>query len=297
MIRVPVEGIRFASRASKGVRVFDTAEDEKVVSVEHIPDPGEGENGNGGDDAAGGENRAGRAAPPNSRNRRRSAVQARFSRAGPIGWRQRIKREQGGSCCRSMHAPIVGRCVLDAGDGIVAGRPRAGAAAGLRPRRDRRIRRHALPTLRRRCGTTVAEPCMAANPQLPSQYFLLPGMRIQMPPPAATAADAGQHHPLHSTPRRHAAQHRPRATISRSPTSTASTRTSTPPICGRATSSACRAGIVPPQPPPPPAGNSPLHCPSRRYASKHRARAMTFRARRSGGSILASSRGRCASAK
>jgi len=53
MIRTPVEGIRFVSRASKGVRVFDIAEDEKVVSVEHIPDSGEGENGNGGDDAAG----------------------------------------------------------------------------------------------------------------------------------------------------------------------------------------------------------------------------------------------------
>ena len=33
-----------------------------------------------------------------------------------------------------------------------------------------------------RCGTTVGA-LMAANPQLPSQYFLLPGMRIQMPAP------------------------------------------------------------------------------------------------------------------
>ena len=39
LIRVPVEGIRFASRASKGVRVFNTAEDEKVVSVERISEP------------------------------------------------------------------------------------------------------------------------------------------------------------------------------------------------------------------------------------------------------------------
>jgi DNA gyrase subunit A len=46
LIRVPVEGIRFAGRASKGVRIFNTAEGEKVVSVEHIPDPGQ-ENGNG----------------------------------------------------------------------------------------------------------------------------------------------------------------------------------------------------------------------------------------------------------
>ena len=36
LIRVPVEGIRFTKRASKGVRVFKTAEDEKVVSVERI---------------------------------------------------------------------------------------------------------------------------------------------------------------------------------------------------------------------------------------------------------------------
>jgi DNA gyrase subunit A len=41
LIRVPIEGIRFASRTSKGVRIFNTASGEKVVSVEHIPDPGE----------------------------------------------------------------------------------------------------------------------------------------------------------------------------------------------------------------------------------------------------------------
>jgi DNA gyrase subunit A len=45
LIRVPVEGIRITSRASKGVRVFSTAEGERVVSVEHI---GEEDNGNGG---------------------------------------------------------------------------------------------------------------------------------------------------------------------------------------------------------------------------------------------------------
>jgi DNA gyrase subunit A len=39
LIRVPVEGIRFASRASKGVRIFNTAQDEKVVSVERISEP------------------------------------------------------------------------------------------------------------------------------------------------------------------------------------------------------------------------------------------------------------------
>jgi DNA gyrase subunit A len=36
LIRVPVDGIRFTSRASKGVRVFRTAEGEKVVAVERI---------------------------------------------------------------------------------------------------------------------------------------------------------------------------------------------------------------------------------------------------------------------
>ncbi len=36
LIRVPVDGIRFASRATKGVTVFKTAKGEKVVSVERI---------------------------------------------------------------------------------------------------------------------------------------------------------------------------------------------------------------------------------------------------------------------
>jgi DNA gyrase subunit A len=38
VIRVPVGGIRMASRATKGVTIFDTAEGEKVVSVERISD-------------------------------------------------------------------------------------------------------------------------------------------------------------------------------------------------------------------------------------------------------------------
>ncbi|MCX7304456.1 MAG: DNA gyrase subunit A [Hyphomicrobiales bacterium] len=45
VIRVPIAGIRFASRATKGVTIFDTAEGEKVVSVERISEPA-------GDDAA-----------------------------------------------------------------------------------------------------------------------------------------------------------------------------------------------------------------------------------------------------
>ena len=39
LIRVPVDGIRFASRATKGVTIFSTAKDEKVVSVERINEP------------------------------------------------------------------------------------------------------------------------------------------------------------------------------------------------------------------------------------------------------------------
>ncbi len=39
LIRVPVDNIRLASRASKGVRVFRTAKDEAVVSVERISEP------------------------------------------------------------------------------------------------------------------------------------------------------------------------------------------------------------------------------------------------------------------
>jgi DNA gyrase subunit A len=36
VIRVPVGGIRIASRATKGVTIFNTADGERVVSVERI---------------------------------------------------------------------------------------------------------------------------------------------------------------------------------------------------------------------------------------------------------------------
>ena len=39
VIRVPVNGIRIASRATKGVTIFNTADGEKVVSVERISEP------------------------------------------------------------------------------------------------------------------------------------------------------------------------------------------------------------------------------------------------------------------
>ena len=53
LIRVPVEGIRFTKRASKGVRVFKTADGEKVVAVERISEPEGEENGEGEDGAPG----------------------------------------------------------------------------------------------------------------------------------------------------------------------------------------------------------------------------------------------------
>jgi len=50
LIRCPVEGIRVAGRATQGVIVFDTAEKERVVSVERISEPeGEEEAGESGE--------------------------------------------------------------------------------------------------------------------------------------------------------------------------------------------------------------------------------------------------------
>ncbi len=51
LIRVPVGDIRIASRATKGVTIFSTAKDEKVVSVERISEP-EGDDDAGGEDEA-----------------------------------------------------------------------------------------------------------------------------------------------------------------------------------------------------------------------------------------------------
>jgi DNA gyrase subunit A len=49
LIRIPVDGISIVGRSTQGVIVFDTAQGERVVSVEHIPD----ENGNGAVDEGG----------------------------------------------------------------------------------------------------------------------------------------------------------------------------------------------------------------------------------------------------
>ncbi len=54
LIRVPVNGIRIASRATKGVTIFSTAKDEKVVSVERINEP-DGEDEENGEEANGAE--------------------------------------------------------------------------------------------------------------------------------------------------------------------------------------------------------------------------------------------------
>jgi DNA gyrase subunit A len=51
LIRVPVDDVRIAGRNTQGVRVFRTDENEKVVSVERIPDEG----GDGDEEGADGE--------------------------------------------------------------------------------------------------------------------------------------------------------------------------------------------------------------------------------------------------
>jgi len=61
LIRTPVHDVRIAGRNTQGVRIFKTAADESVVSVERIPDDGSddaegaGDNGRNGDDETGGD--------------------------------------------------------------------------------------------------------------------------------------------------------------------------------------------------------------------------------------------------
>jgi DNA gyrase subunit A len=54
LIRCPVDDVRIAGRNTQGVRIFKTDSDEKVMSVERIPDDG-AEDANGAPDAADGE--------------------------------------------------------------------------------------------------------------------------------------------------------------------------------------------------------------------------------------------------
>ena len=51
LIRVPVQDISVMGRSTQGVIVFSTAEGERVVSVEHIPDENGGEENGEPEDA------------------------------------------------------------------------------------------------------------------------------------------------------------------------------------------------------------------------------------------------------
>jgi DNA gyrase subunit A len=53
LIRIPVDGISIVGRSTQGVTVFATAEDERVVSVEHIPDVDNGGEGDESDEDEG----------------------------------------------------------------------------------------------------------------------------------------------------------------------------------------------------------------------------------------------------
>jgi DNA gyrase subunit A len=56
LIRCPVNGIRLAGRSTQGVTVFNTADGEKVVSVERVSEPeGEGDEGDAGETTTEGE--------------------------------------------------------------------------------------------------------------------------------------------------------------------------------------------------------------------------------------------------
>ncbi|MGE5513092.1 MAG: DNA gyrase subunit A [Bacteroidota bacterium] len=52
LIRCPIDDVRIAGRSTQGVRIFRTDENEKVVSVERIPEDGSGEDGPDNGDAA-----------------------------------------------------------------------------------------------------------------------------------------------------------------------------------------------------------------------------------------------------
>jgi DNA gyrase subunit A len=51
MIRTPVGQVRIVGRSSQGVTIFRTGKDEKVVSVERLPDSGGDDDGDGVDEA------------------------------------------------------------------------------------------------------------------------------------------------------------------------------------------------------------------------------------------------------
>jgi len=55
LIRVPIDGISILGRSTQGVIIFDTAEGERVVSVERVPEVENGEDEEDHDDDAQGE--------------------------------------------------------------------------------------------------------------------------------------------------------------------------------------------------------------------------------------------------
>ncbi|MGI9405248.1 MAG: DNA gyrase C-terminal beta-propeller domain-containing protein, partial [Hyphomicrobiaceae bacterium] len=52
LIRTPIGDVRIAGRNTQGVRIFNTADEEKVMSVEHIPDDGGDEDDDDGEEGA-----------------------------------------------------------------------------------------------------------------------------------------------------------------------------------------------------------------------------------------------------
>ena len=55
LIRCPIDDVRIAGRNTQGVRIFKTEDDEKVVSVERVPEDGNGGTENGDGEAESGE--------------------------------------------------------------------------------------------------------------------------------------------------------------------------------------------------------------------------------------------------
>jgi DNA gyrase subunit A len=55
LIRCPIDDVRIAGRNTQGVRIFKTEESEKVVSVERVPEDGNGAATNGDGAAENGE--------------------------------------------------------------------------------------------------------------------------------------------------------------------------------------------------------------------------------------------------
>jgi len=59
LIRVPIDDVRIAGRNTQGVRIFKTEDDEKVVSVERVPEDGNGESAPENGEASGEEDGGG----------------------------------------------------------------------------------------------------------------------------------------------------------------------------------------------------------------------------------------------